>query len=103
MSIKNIFWCDECGKTFDFLFQADEHEKSSCVPYKVGDPVSFHYSLLTYPAKITKLGDKVGPGGKRIVYVQTDEQIEEPEDLLHTGKDFFAQLCAVSKLETVPS
>ena len=99
MAIKSIIWCDECGTELSGMEAAREHEDRNCMPWQDGDRVRFNYQLLTFPGTITGLGKLVGPGEERVVYIEADEQVDEPESQAHTGKDVFVGISALQKLE----
>lgn len=99
MAIQGTIWCDECGVVLPHSVAAREHEERNCMPWKVDDRVLFEYQLLTFPGTITGLGKLVGPGEERVVFIEADEQVDEPETQAHTGKDVFVVISALQKLE----
>jgi hypothetical protein len=98
MTIKRVIWCDECGAEFPDEKSTESHQDENCVPYKIGDRVTFPYQILTFPGTITGFGDLVGPGGSRIAYIKSDEQIEEPDGMAITGYDFYASISELQAL-----
>lgn len=100
MTIKSTIWCDECGTALPSTEAARKHEEKNCMPWEIDNRVLFDYQLGSFPGTVTRLGPLVEkPGEERVVYVKSDEQIEEPEDQFHTGHDFFIVLSALQRLE----
>ncbi len=96
MTIKKMIWCDECGAEFKNETEVKVHEELNCVPWSEGDRVLFRYGILSFPGKVTRLGELVDkPGEVRVVYVEADEKVEEPEEQWHTGRHFFVPITAL--------
>lgn len=108
MPSEKVIWCSECGFKFDTESQLRQHEERNCVPWVKGDRVTFPYGLIAQnPATVTHLGPLVGPGESRLVYVETDEVVNDKEvDELHDGKHYFVPLTHLSPLQeerTIPA
>lgn len=77
MAIKQITWCDQCGKILHNPQEKKVHRATPCLTVKEGDRVTFQYLLVSgLKGTITSLGPTVEkPGAPRLIFIKADEQI----------------------------